>query len=649
MCSTFITLAEGYQYRRLESPSTIRLLKILPDLINGEIACTLQHVNTDEFPDTPYTTLSYCWGDKTPTNTIYLGDAGDDPVVPVRLHKQGLHKNLWEFLDQMYHQMKQTGEPPFFLWTDFLCLDQQNKGERSEQVSRMDEIYSSGMRTISWLGRPQHPSSMGTPSSGAGTGTGTVDLTEAQMDWIREWVAKKQKLIDVYALSSLPWHDLNNFWLASYKPDKPRYYRDFVDKAFISLANILSLPYWTRVWVVQEVALAKRVDLMFGSKTLDFAQFVLLYKGVSCYHLCTAREFPKVQKPAIQARERLAAGNMPLWEILHWGGSCESSRIVDKVYGLIGLLKYAADGEAQLISHLEADYEKDPSQVYWDVAFGCFLCSPLEGIQVSDIRKVGLDLDDRYARRWGYFRMLRYHKVEIRSCSLYLALLRESLSCRSDLETLQTFAGNTRPPWTRQQFMGSVAIRLATACRAMGRFCESRQWLLGPEPGPAWFSLWGSPWQILLETYLQVNENDGLGVPERAQAVIIGVLMEADKRLANDFGPGRWVCLADGDAESWPGSAQKYRSTMRFESMEGAAPQCCLHQPGRNRDPSTTQQECIGSRLFLSLPEINCVLKYEVEVIESHPGWKRRARGATSGPTGVLCIAFDRHEEPDHH
>lgn len=629
------TLPEKYQHRRLESPSTIRLLKILPDLVNDRIACTLQHVDTDEFPETTYSALSYCFGDPTHTRTVYLGDAGDDPALPVRLHELGLHENLWGFLDQMHHQMKQTGEAAFFLWTDFLCLDQLNEEELSEQVSRMGKIYSSATRTISWLGRPQRPSSAGTPSSGTATGTGSVDLKEAQMDWIAKWVADKQELIDRYDLRSLTWLDNDTSGLAKLGISNVSSFRPLVGRAFISMANILGLPYWTRVWIVQEVALAKRVDLMFGSKIVDSAQFVLLYKAYSCYHLRTASEYHMrlfCIKPAIQARERLTTGKMPLWEILRWGSRCKSSRIVDKVYGLIGLLKYTAVGEAQLISHLEADYGKDPSQVYWDIAFGCFLCSSLE--ETGSLDEHYLPGLDPYACRWESFRW-----DDFTTCSVSLEFLRRSLSCPSSLETLQAFAESARPP---QQLMTSVALRLATACRAMGRFRNSYQWqqgFQGPEPRPAWRKL--CPSQISLETYLLGNEDDGLGVPERVQAAIIGVSMEA-----NYFGPGRWVCLADEDVESWPSSAQKYNSTMRFESLRGAAPQCCLHQPGQNRDPGTTQQECIGSRLFLSLPEIGCVLKYEVEWLEPDPEWKRCVYGVLSG---VLCIAFDRHEEPDHH
>lgn len=84
-----------YRYRALQIPSTIRLLKILPELKDGEIACTLEHFQDDAVP--PYHTLSYVWGDPKKTRQIRIKDAEAESW-----HKHGLHESLWEFLDQMH-------------------------------------------------------------------------------------------------------------------------------------------------------------------------------------------------------------------------------------------------------------------------------------------------------------------------------------------------------------------------------------------------------------------------------------------------------------------------------------------------------------------------------------------------------------------
>ncbi|KAJ4414980.1 hypothetical protein N0V82_007629 [Gnomoniopsis sp. IMI 355080] len=648
MSSNFIAAEGPYQYNALKSQSTIRLLKVHPDLFNDEIACTLQHVDKDKLQEKPYSALSYYWGDPKHTRTIFLGHAGDNPALPVTLHEQGLHENLWEFLDQMRCQMKQTGVEPSFLWTDFLCLNQKDKGEVSEQVSRMDEIYSSARRTISWLGRPQRSTSLGTPSGAIGTGTVSGELTELQMDWIPEWVAddRKQALIKKYNLSSSTWHDIKTRRLGRLDPEEPQSYRYFAGKAFISLINILSLPYWKRIWIVQEVALAKRVDLMFGSKTVDYDQFVLVYKGYFFHLLCTARHDIVISliskpailraysymKPAIEARERLAGGKMPLWELLQWARNLESLKILDHVYGFLGLFKTLADGETQRIMNLKVDYEREVSNVYWDIAFGCVFL-PLDD-RLGFFNDLVIELDP-YSRKWENLKIVSHHRHKARSISLSLRLLRESLSCSSDLGTLQTFLESARPPPTTQQLMASIAVRLATACRAVGHLCETEQRFLGPGPRPIWIGLRVHVplWQILIETYLQVDKNGGLRGPDNRQAATIGVLMEADKRLTNEFELGRWVCLADRDAKACLGSIQKDRFTMRFKCPDGTAPQCSRPQCGLNLDSSMTQQECNSSQLILHLPEIDSVLKYEVEEL--------RERGRRAVRAGVISIAFD--------
>ena len=38
------------------------------------------------------------------------------------------------------------------LWIDSICINQEDKQERSQQVALMHEIYGHGMRNLIWLG-----------------------------------------------------------------------------------------------------------------------------------------------------------------------------------------------------------------------------------------------------------------------------------------------------------------------------------------------------------------------------------------------------------------------------------------------------------------------------------------------------------------
>ncbi|KAI3393172.1 hypothetical protein diail_4660 [Diaporthe ilicicola] len=129
----------SYHYEPL-GENSIRLLKIRPELKNGHIACTVKQFDND-IPR--YDALSYFWGDGALTRTVYVDDTPVD-----------IHESLWEFLDQMRRSQRTEHWIPAdnWIWTDFLCLDQNNNEEIGQQIPHMGQIYSEAERTISWLG-----------------------------------------------------------------------------------------------------------------------------------------------------------------------------------------------------------------------------------------------------------------------------------------------------------------------------------------------------------------------------------------------------------------------------------------------------------------------------------------------------------------
>lgn len=143
-----------FQHEPLPSATCIRLLRIQPDLVDGAIACTLQH----HFPDGPspcpgYVALSYEWGDPTPRHDILVNG-----------RPRRVHAGLWDFLDWARRTTAGGGRSSsgrgcsssslwWWWWTDSLCLDQANREELSAQVARMGDIYAGARSVTIWLGR----------------------------------------------------------------------------------------------------------------------------------------------------------------------------------------------------------------------------------------------------------------------------------------------------------------------------------------------------------------------------------------------------------------------------------------------------------------------------------------------------------------
>lgn len=135
------------------------------------------------------------------------------------------------------------------------------------------------------------------------------------------------------------------------------------------IVNILSLPYWTRVWITQEVALGKEAILMFGGVSLDLDDFLLTYKSY-CYYMSKACSSKRVElRVPMEARAAVHENDVSFQQVLQWGQHCKASKYVDRIYGLLGLLERCGDGTDTLPSILAEpiDYERDWREVYWEI------------------------------------------------------------------------------------------------------------------------------------------------------------------------------------------------------------------------------------------------------------------------------------------
>ncbi|KAF1950223.1 HET-domain-containing protein, partial [Byssothecium circinans] len=175
----------------------IRVISILPRTSDGTLRCQLDtQVLDDESNLLGYSAVSYTWGDASQTRSILLNGS----PFPVR-------ENLWNFLDQMERNHDDQQLP---LWIDALSINQSDLTERSHQVALMGKIYSRASSVVVWLG----------------PGTEETD----------------KHLPTLETLSQIP----------SEKVDTSTWDPDFVS----CMLDICYLPYWTRVWIVQEFILA---------------------------------------------------------------------------------------------------------------------------------------------------------------------------------------------------------------------------------------------------------------------------------------------------------------------------------------------------------------------------------------------------------
>lgn len=142
------TSPKVFQYEALTEKDGIRLITIPPKVsgnravttVNSDaFQCSLIHTTLSQCEDEiidHYTALSYVWGDATDTRTILVNEA------PVEV-TANLHAALSDLQDE---------KRVLHLWADALCINQQDDEEKSWQVMMMGRIYTLAHHTVIYLG-----------------------------------------------------------------------------------------------------------------------------------------------------------------------------------------------------------------------------------------------------------------------------------------------------------------------------------------------------------------------------------------------------------------------------------------------------------------------------------------------------------------
>ncbi|KAJ2900610.1 hypothetical protein MKZ38_002309 [Zalerion maritima] len=231
-----------YVYEPLEQGS-IRLLVLLEaddfqdDLEGGLVHIPLNAIYSDENPY-PYVALSYVWG-RTGRKVEMVKMYFDDKVLHVG-------KNLDSALRHMRRKDRAV-----FLWVDAICIDQSNVQERNHQVQQMRDIYSSARETVIYIG----------DQTGDNTGLSAWNFLERRAKWA-----------------------LNNNGDPDY--NRPREMEDLIDfRGTLDDVHldVLSRPWFGRVWVLQEVVVSRYVSIQCGRRCVpwdDFCRTIMLKEQV---------------------------------------------------------------------------------------------------------------------------------------------------------------------------------------------------------------------------------------------------------------------------------------------------------------------------------------------------------------------------------
>jgi hypothetical protein len=220
-----------YVYSSLnEDAQEIRLLTILPGTFDSEIRVTLETKSFRENSGLSFEALSYAWGSTDNPVDIFIGGSRSQETITVT-------RNLAEALPYLRYQDKGR-----VVWIDTICVNQQDMAERSSQVKRMADIYQSASRVIVWLGPESHDSTL------------AIECCEKlSSNIIVDWDLQTMSPVS----TDTSWADKNE--------DLP-----CNNVESIAICNLLRRDWFTRLWIWQEVNLAKcRGFVRFTRNNLD--------------------------------------------------------------------------------------------------------------------------------------------------------------------------------------------------------------------------------------------------------------------------------------------------------------------------------------------------------------------------------------------
>lgn len=215
-------------------PTDIRVLRLHHGSASDEITCTLERRElppspkpSTKGPDLHCTALSYMWGDAT-KNLGKIQCNGTDFIVT-----RSLHSALFHLRDP--HSDK-------FFWIDAICIDQSNNTEKARQVQRMGEIYGRATHTIIWLGD---------------SGLVAREALKACSLFASKCRSAPSSSPAERLSSSRPWWDPLGLL--------PPFF----------LLLLLRRAYFTRIWIVQEVALSRNPEIACGPDRISWTDFSL--------------------------------------------------------------------------------------------------------------------------------------------------------------------------------------------------------------------------------------------------------------------------------------------------------------------------------------------------------------------------------------
>jgi len=250
-----------------------------------------------------YEALSYTWCTPLDPETVHIATVGSSSsasssTLPVRQSLASALRHL------------RYGDRPRTMWIDAICINQSDVEERNEQVIRMADIYRLAQRVIAWLG----------PDSADGS----------QAIQVLDFLGSQFVVTVDNAVLAAPDATERNWDHRTALP--------YDHDTWMRISKLLDRDYFRRLWIIQEIQLAKEVVLCCGESTARWDHFCNAVHFLYTNQHVEQSLIPKMKLRTVKRLTQMGFNYPISWHILNLvdGRRCSDQR--DLVYGLLGLL-----------------------------------------------------------------------------------------------------------------------------------------------------------------------------------------------------------------------------------------------------------------------------------------------------------------------
>ncbi|CZR66859.1 uncharacterized protein PAC_16760 [Phialocephala subalpina] len=322
-----------YQYNPLNvSTHEIRIVHILPGAWGEDIACELRTTSLDGAPI--YQTLSYVWGDASITKPILVDGSRFEVTA-----------NLYAALKRL-----RCATTKRVIWIDALCINQRDNEEKTSQVMLMQRIYEGCAEVLIWLGDWDVDEPVDER---------TIEDTQDELEQFFQAVTfdeeafsqfepKRRDLMVAFAIVKTlesGGHIDERPWFRC-KSTESRLF----EGGSAALTKLMNVPYWNRIWVVQEMRLPQSAIVVCGSISMSWSVFTNANNNWNLHHDCCEDALIRGEDTVVGVLTEIMVTVMNVMDeqmdvfrtlLLHSHRQATDPR--DKVYGLLSICRRRDD------------------------------------------------------------------------------------------------------------------------------------------------------------------------------------------------------------------------------------------------------------------------------------------------------------------